>query len=141
MSVNDKNKTIGTFLSCDGFVYPVAKLVLKYQGKQGLTTQEVWVDGRKEYKISVVDNEMGLTTYDCRITGFSLSRKHLSMFINFGNNGDPEEPYTLDTIHIDYSENGHSQWKSINISDIRMIEEFNTEGFEDITDSTIETFR
>lgn len=131
---------MSTFLNCVGEAYFQLKLVLKYQEKDGLKTQEVFVNSKNDYKISVADNDYGITTYNCRIVGFTLANKPDSRsLVNYDKDGNVARFCEVDTIKIDCSEEGSSMVKTVNVTDIRFLEEYSTSGFEDMT--TIQNFR
>lgn len=132
---------MSTFLNCKGEAYFQLKLVLRYQEREGLKVQEVFVNSKNDYKITVADNEYGVCTYNCKIVGFTLANKpDPRSLVNYDKEGNSAGYCEVDTIKIDCSEAGSSMVKTINICDIRFIEEFTTEGFEYITNH-VENFR
>lgn len=117
-----------TFLSCNANIKFQLQITIKYQDDSGVGENTLDIDSDTEYKISVADNDYGLKTYNCRITGYTISPYKL-----YGSYANPNMPITsVDTLTIDYSENGKSNVKVINVSDIRNLEAHSSKGFEEI---------
>ena len=128
-----------TFLKCDA----QASLLLTITISRSDDTQMIFnITHDLDYEITAVEtngNTSCLKTYDCKIIGFHISDKEIpTSFVNVNNteaevNGIkykilyPKE-LNVDYIKIDYSEEGRSQTKCINITDIRDIKERNHYG-------------
>lgn len=106
-----------TFLNCEAKISFKLNLIVKYQGKKGIETKNIEIKPNTEYKISVADNEYGLVTYNCRIVNYTVDKKRV---------------LEVDTLKLDCSSKEQSFLKTINVSDIRYIEEYLTDGFEEI---------
>lgn len=129
-----------TFLNCEGEAYFQLRLKIRNQTQNGLKVDIIPIDSNSEYKISVFEDDKGLNTYNCRIIGFTIGNKPDSKsFVNFDKKGNVEKFCIVDTIKIDYSEEGESNVKTINVSDIRSIYKYESDAFEDMTE--IKTFR
>ena len=129
-----------TFLNCVGEAYFNLRLVVRNQDKDGLKETSIDVKSNCTYKITVADNEYGINTYDCRIVGFTIANKPDNRsLVNYDKKGNIAKYCEVDTIKIDCSEDGRSEVRSINVADIRSIEEFSTDGIQDVT--TIENFK
>lgn len=126
-----------SFLTCNAKA--VLKLILEvsYQDKDRICTQAFEVATDKVYKITVADATAGLRTYNCRIVGYTMcSTDEVLEFVN-----PYTKPTVVDTLKIDYSENNLSKTTSINVCDIRYIEELSTSGFDEIVNPIIPTFK
>lgn len=126
-----------SFLTCNAKA--VLKLILEvsYQDKDRICTQTFEVATDKVYKITVADATAGLRTYNCRIVGYTMcSTDEVLEFVN-----PYTKPSVVDTLKIDYSENNLSKTTSINVCDIRYIEELSTSGFDEIVNPVIPTFK
>lgn len=122
-----------TFLNCEGEAYFSLRIKIKNQGEKGIIESVFDIDSKKEYKISIFDEGAGLITYNCRIVGFTMANKpDPKSFVNFDKKGNVEKFCVVDTLKIDYSEEESSGIKSINVSDIRKITEYDNTVFEDM---------
>lgn len=127
------------FLKCEG--QAVLKLVLKvsYQLDNAIGYEVVEVDTNSVYNISVADNDYGLKHLNGRIIAFTLcNEREVLSFVN-----EKTKPSIVDTITVDCSDDGVSDIKRINVSDIRNIKELKDSGFEEIKRDTkdIDTFK
>ena len=117
-----------TFLSCNANIKFQLQITIKYQDDSGVGEKTLDIDSDTEYKISVADNDYGLKTYNCRIVSYTCSPCKL-----YGSYANPNNSMAIaDTLTIDYSENGKSNVKVINVSDIRNLEAHSSKGFEEI---------
>ena len=126
-----------SFLTCTAKA--VLKLILEisYQAKDKIVNQVIEVGTDKIYKITVADNMTGLRTYNCRITGYTMcNTDEVLSFVN-----QNTKPTVVDTLKIDYSEDNVSRTTSINVADIRYIEELSVSGFDEIVNRDVPTFR
>lgn len=117
-----------TFLSCNAKVKFQLLLDIQYQDKEGRKGKQLEIDSDTQYKISVADNDYGLITYNCRVTGYTINAGNTPAAIV----NRRTKPMAVDTLTIDYSENGESNVTSINVSDIRYIEAYSTSGLDEI---------
>lgn len=129
-----------SFLTCEAKCILKLVLNISYQEKDKVCNQIFEVSSDKVYKITVADNMTGLRTYNARITGYTMNTKSNSALVLYYANTDIE-PTVVDTLKIDYSEDNMSRTTSINVSDIRYIEELSTSGFDEITNREVPTFR
>lgn len=118
-----------TFLSCDAKVKYQLQLDVDYQSDKGKETKSIIVDSDTEYKLSIADNEYGLVTYNCRITGFTMQAGSYTPAIVNRKTKLPK----VDTLTIDYSEDGESHVRTINVADIRYIEAYTTKGMYELS--------
>lgn len=126
-----------TFLSCEGEAYFSLRIKIKNQGPKGVKEAIFPIDSKKQYKISVFENDKGFNTYNCRVVGFTMANKpDPKSFVNFDKKGNVEKFCVVDTLKIDYSEEEISNVKSINVSDIRFIEVYDNTVFEDMRQIT-----
>jgi hypothetical protein len=126
-----------SFLTCNAKAVLRLILEVSYQKKDKIATQTFYVSSDKVYKITVADNMTGLRTYNCRITGYTMcTTEEVLSFVN-----QNTKPTVVDTLKIDYSEDNISKTTSINVCDIRYIEELSTSGFDEIVNREVPTFR
>jgi hypothetical protein len=125
------------FLSCNASA--VIKLILNLNyNKNGKTiTNNIEVSSDKIYKVSAIDNETGMRTYVGRIVSFTMTPEMDSL--SFVNNNT--KPSIVDTITVDYSDNRESRKVSLNVTDIRYVEEVSTSGFDEIVNREVPTFK
>ena len=131
-----------TFLDCNAQVDLLLNIKISFLGPNGYNELEFKISSDINYIITSVEtngNTSCLKTYDCKIIGFHVSDNEIpTSFVNVNNtetevNGIkykisyPKE-LNVDYIKIDYSEEGMSQTKYINITDIRDIKERNHYG-------------
>jgi len=126
-----------SFLTCNAKATLNLSLEVTYQDKDKIHTHVYYIDSDKIYKLTVADNMAGLVTYNCRITGYS-SFVDCNTLKCINQN---TKPIVIDIIKIDYSEDNKSLCKSINVNDIRYIEELSTSGFDEITNREVPTFK
>lgn len=125
------------FLTCKAKAILNLVLEVDFQGKNGIRKKIIQVDSDTVYKITVADNMAGLMTYNCRIVGYTMAtEKEVLSYVN--NN---TKPTAVDTLKLDCSDNNMSKTISINVSDIRNIEELSTSGFDEIVNREVPTFR
>lgn len=126
------------FLTCDAKAKTVLTLDFSYQSNSGqITHNEVQVDTSKVYKIQYVNNTSGLVTVNGRIISFTLgTTREVLAYIS-----QDTKPSTVDTITIDCSDSGDSKIIVVNTVDLRSIEELATEGFSEIPNNNIKTFK
>lgn len=126
-----------SFLTCNAKAVLNLVLEVSYQEKDKIATQTFYVSSDKVYKITVADNMTGLRTYNCRIIGYTMcTTEEVLSFVN-----QNTKPTVVDTLKIDYSEDNISKTTSINVCDIRYIEELSTSGFDEIENREVPTFR
>lgn len=126
------------FLSCDAQSVSKLMIDISFQDKNTIRHKKFEVDTSTIYKITVADNMTGLKTYNCRIIGYSMCpTEEVLCFVST----KQQTPIVVDTIKIDYSDNNVSKQTSINVSDIRNIEEMSTSGFDEITNREVPTFK
>lgn len=126
-----------SFLTCNAKAILRLIIELSYQEKDKIAKQTFEVDNATIYKITVADNMSGLRTYVCRITGYTMcTTEEVLSFVN-----QNTQPTVVDTLKIDYSEDNISKTASINVGDIRYIEELSTSGFDEIVNRPIPTFK
>lgn len=125
------------FLKCEAKAIIKLVLELSYQDKSKITHKVVEVDTDTVYKITVADNDCGIYTLNGRIISFTMCpvRETLS-FVN-----KETKPSVVDTITVDCSANGESKIRTINVCDIRTIDELEVTGFEEIKRENIATFK
>ena len=122
-----------TFLNCECDSFFSIRIKIKNQGEKGIIESLFDIDSKKEYKISIFDEGAGFVTYNCRVVGFTMANKpDPKSFVNFDKKGNVEKFCVVDTLKIDYSEEESSGIKSINVSDIRKITEYDNTVFEDM---------
>lgn len=119
-----------TFLDCNAQVDLLLNIKISFLGPNGYDELEFKISSDINYIITAVEtngNTSCLKTYDCKIIGFHISDKEIpTSFVNANNNTEME--VNVDYIKIDYSEEGRSQTKCINTTDIRDIKERNHYG-------------
>ena len=127
-----------SFLTCEAKAVLTLRLTVSYQKKDRIVKKAFEISSDKIYKITVADNMAGLYTYNARITGYTISGniEELSSVNHY-----KPTIATVDTIKLDYSEDNVSKTTSINVSDIRYIEELSTSGFDEILNREIPTFK
>ena len=126
-----------SFLTCNAKATLRLIIELSYQEKDKIAKQTFEVDNATIYKITVADNMTGLRTYNCRITGYTMcNTDEVLSFVN-----QNTKPTVVDTLKIDYSEDNVSRTTSINVADIRYIEDLYVSGFDEIVNREVPTFR
>jgi hypothetical protein len=124
------------FLKCEAKAVIRLVLELSYQEKNRIAHKVIEVDTDDVYKITVADNECGIHTLNGRIVSFTMSQtKEVLSYVT-----KETKPFVVDTISVDCSEDGESKIRTINVCDIRTIEELSTSGFEEIGHNDIATF-
>ena len=126
------------FLKCEGRAVIRLILELSYQEKNKIAHKVIEISSDNVYRIKVVDSINGIKTICGRIISFTmcLEREVLS-YVNKNT-----KPSVVDTITIDCSEDGESNICTINVCDIRSIEELCDSGFEDISQTRqVPTFK
>lgn len=131
-----------TFLDCNAQVYLLLNIKISFLGPNGYNELEFKISSDINYIITAVEtngNTSCLKTYDCKIIGFHISDNEIpTSFVSMDNievNGRKLYPKDLnvDFIKIDYSKEGKSHIKCINITDIRDIKERNHyDGYNEI---------
>lgn len=126
-----------SFLTCNAKAVLRLILEVSYQKKDKIAKCVYEISSDKVYKITVADNMTGLYTYNARITGYTMcNTEEVLSFVN-----QNTKPTVVDTLKIDYSEDNISKTTSINVADIRYIEELSTSGFDEILNREIPTFK
>ena len=126
-----------SFLTCNAKAVLHLVIEVSYQRSDKIAKQTFEVDSDTIYKITVADNMTGLRTYICRITGYTMcTAEEVLSFVN-----QNTKPTVVDTLKIDYSEDNVSRTASINVGDIRYIEELSTSGFDEIVNSEVPSFK
>lgn len=126
-----------SFLTCNAKAVLRLVIEVSYQRSDKIAKQTFEVDSDTIYKITVADNMTGLRTYVCRITGYTMcTTEEVLSFVN-----QNTKPTVVDTLKIDYSEDNVSRTTSINVGDIRYIEELSTSGFDEIVNREVPTFK
>ena len=130
-----------SFLSATGEAYFALQLRIKKLSESGETVEEVVpVDSKSTYKIKVFDSiNSTLCTYDCKIIAFSFTNiPDLRGFVNADVKGnmDTDKFMTVTSIKIDASTKESSNIVTINISDIRDVERYSDDVFENVTKIT-----
>lgn len=126
-----------SFLTCEAKAVLTLRLTVSYQEKDRIVKKAFEISSDKIYKITVADNMTGLYTYNARITGYTMcNTEEVLSFVN-----QNTKPTVVDTIKLDYSEDNVSKTTSINVSDIRYIEELSTSRFDEILNREIPTFK
>lgn len=126
-----------SFLTCNAKAVLRLVIEVSYQRSDKIAKQTFEVDSDTIYKITVADNMTGLRTYVCRITGYTMcTTEEVLSFVN-----QNTQPTVVDTLKIDYSEDNVSRTTSINVGDIRYIEELSTSGFDEIVNREVPTFK
>jgi hypothetical protein len=126
-----------SFLTCNAKAVLRLVIEVSYQRSDKIAKQTFEVGSDTIYKITVADNMTGLRTYVCRITGYTMcTTEEVLSFVN-----QNTQPTVVDTLKIDYSEDNVSRTTSINVGDIRYIEELSTSGFDEIVNREVPTFK
>ena len=126
-----------SFLTCNAKAVLRLVIEVSYQRNDKIAKQTFEVGSDTIYKITVADNMTGLRTYVCRITGYTMcTTEEVLSFVN-----QNTKPTVVDTLKIDYSEDNVSRTTSINVGDIRYIEELSTSGFDEIVNREVPTFK
>ena len=130
-----------SFLSATGEAYFALQLRIKKLSESGETVEEVVpVDSKSTYKIKVFDSiNSTLCTYDCKIIAFSFTNiPDLRGFVNADVKGnmDTDKFMTVTSIKIDASTKESSNIVTINISDIRDVERYSDDVFDNFTKIT-----
>lgn len=117
------------FLKCDAKAIIKLILDLSYQERNKIAHKVIEVDNNTVYRFTVADNMSGMKTLTGRITAFTMCpEREVMSFVN-----QNVKPSVVDTITVDCSENGISNMHTINVCDIRTVEELSEYGFEDIS--------
>lgn len=125
------------FLKCDAKAIIKLILDLSYQERNKIAHKVIEVDNNTVYRFTVADNMSGMKTLTGRITAFTMcSEREVMSFVN-----QNVKPSVVDTITVDCSADNMSGIKTINICDIRSIEELRDTGFEEIERKDIATFK
>jgi hypothetical protein len=116
-------------------------ITLSYQDGCGkITNKEVTVDKNTVYKVTVADNNFGMTTFNGRISTFTVRLpeiwEEMPTYVDLNKITD----FNVDTIIIDCSDKGQSRQVSINVGDIRSIEVLSTSGLDEIVNPVVPTF-
>lgn len=125
------------FLKCDAKAIIKLILDLSYQERNKIAHKVIEVDNNTVYRFTVADNMSGMKTLTGRITAFTMCpEREVMSFVN-----QNVKPSIVDTITVDCSADNMSGIKTINICDIRSIEELRDTGFEEIERKDIATFK
>lgn len=125
------------FLKCDAKAIIKLILDLSYQERNKIAHKVIEVDNNTVYRFTVADNMSGMKTLTGRIIAFTMCpEREVMSFVN-----QNVKPSVVDTITIDCSADNMSGIKTINICDIRSIEELRDTGFEEIERKDIATFK
>lgn len=125
------------FLKCDAKAIIKLILDLSYQERNKIAHKVIEVDNNTVYRFTVADNMSGMKTLTGRITAFTMCpEREVMSFVN-----QNVKPSVVDTITVDCSADNMSGIKTINIYDIRSIEELRDTGFEEIERKDIATFK
>lgn len=125
------------FLKCDAKAIIKLILDLSYQERNKIAHKVIEVDNNTVYRFTVADNMSGMKTLTGRITAFTICpEREVMSFVN-----QNVKPSVVDTITVDCSADNMSGIKTINICDIRSIEELRDTGFEEIERKDIATFK
>lgn len=125
------------FLKCDAKAIIKLILDLSYQERNKIVHKVIEVDNNTVYRFTVADNMSGMKTLTGRITAFTMCpEREVMSFVN-----QNVKPSVVDTITVDCSADNMSGIKTINICDIRSIEELRDTGFEEIERKDIATFK
>ena len=126
------------FLKCEGRAVIRLILELSYQEKNNIAHKVIEVSSDNVYRIKVVDSINGIKTICGRIVSFTMCpEREVLSYVNKNT-----KPSVVDTITIDSSEDGESNICTINVCDIRTIEELCDSGFEDISQTRqVPTFK
>ena len=126
------------FLKCEGRAVIRLILELSYQEKNNIAHKVIEVFSDNVYRIKVADSINGIKTICGRIISFTMCpEREVLSYVNKNT-----KPSVVDTITIDCSEDGESNICTINVCDIRSIEELCDSGFEDISQTRqVPTFK
>ena len=126
------------FLKCEGRAVIRLILELSYQEKNNIAHKVIEVSSDNVYRIKVADSINGIKTICGRIISFTMCpEREVLSYVNKNT-----KPSVVDTITIDCSEDGESNICTINVCDIRSIEELCDSGFEDISQTRqVPTFK
>ena len=126
------------FLKCEGRAVIRLILELSYQEKNNIAHKVIEVSSDNVYRIKVVDSINGIKTICGCIISFTMCpEREVLSYVNKNT-----KPSVVDTITIDCSEDGESNICTINVCDIRSIEELCDSGFEDISQTRqVPTFK
>ena len=125
------------FLKCDAKAIIKLVLDLSYQERNRIAHEVIEVDNDTVYRFTVADNMSGMKTLTGRITAFTMCpEREVMSFVN-----QNVKPSVVDTITVDCSADNSCNIETINICDIRSIEELRDTGFEEIERKDITTFK
>ena len=117
------------FLKCEGKAIIKLVLELSYQERNKITHKVIEISNDNVYRITVADGIAGIKTISGRIVSFTMCpEREVLSYVNKNT-----KPSVVDTITLDCSENGISNMHTINVCDIRTVEELSEYGFEDIS--------
>lgn len=125
------------FLKCDAKAIIKLVLDLSYQERNKIAHKVIEVDNNTVYRFTVADNMSGMKTLTGRITAFTMCpEREVMSFVN-----QNVKPSVVDTITVDCSADNSCNIETINICDIRSVEELRDTGFEEIERKDIATFK
>lgn len=125
------------FLKCEAKAVIKLILDLSYQEGRDIAHKIIEVDTDTVYKITVADNNYGIKTLNGRIVSFTMCpEREVLSFVN-----QNTKPSVVDTITMDCSDDRTSNICTVNVSDIRSVEEICDSGFEEINRKDIATFK
>lgn len=125
------------FLKCDAKAIIKLVLDLSYQERNRIAHKVIEVDNNTVYRFTVADNMSGMKTLTGRITAFTMCpEREVMSFVN-----QNVKPSVVDTITVDCSADNSCNIETINICDIRSVEELRDTGFEEIERKDITTFK
>lgn len=125
------------FLKCDAKAIIKLVLDLSYQERNRIAHKVIEVDNNTVYRFTVADNMSGMKTLTGRITAFTMCpEREVMSFVN-----QNVKPSVVDTINVDCSADNSCNIETINICDIRSVEELRDTGFEEIERKDITTFK
>lgn len=125
------------FLKCDAKAIIKLVLDLSYQERNRIAHEVIEVDNNTVYRFTVADNMSGIKTLTGRITAFTMCpEREVMSFVN-----QNVKPSVVDTITVDCSADNSCNIETINICDIRSVEELRDTGFEEIERKDITTFK
>lgn len=125
------------FLKCDAKAIIKLILDLSYQERNKIAHKVIEVDNNTVYRFTVADNMSGMKTLTGRITAFTMCpEREVMSFVN-----QNVKPSVVDTITVDCSADNSCNIETINICDIRSVEELRDTGFEEIERKDITTFK
>lgn len=131
-----------TFLKTEAKMLFVLQITISNQTPNGPVQDVYTIDNRYEYMITVLDHELGLRTYRCRVIGFTV-RNELDekAFVNYDSQNSQDKLHQVDTIKIDYSADGKSGIRSVCVEDIRDIVLYKAPGMDFERLDKIEDFK